>query len=136
VLSFFNLSGRNSDPSFVRRDNGSGWDHCTSADDGSGADFAKVRDDSAGPDLGSGADDYVSADCRTGANGDEIADSGSGDEDVSVDVGMATQPNLGADGAIRPDNGPARGPQIVGDGRRWVNEGDSAFRSIHSFPDH
>jgi hypothetical protein len=120
----------------VRRDNGSRWNHSTSADDSSGADFAKVRDHSAGPDLNSGADDHIPADCRPGADGDEIAEAGSGDEYVSVDVGVAAQSNLGADSAIRPDNGPARGPEIAGDGRRRMDEGDSAFRSIHSFPDH
>jgi hypothetical protein len=80
--------------------------------------------------LDSGADGDIPANCRTGANGDEIAKAGSGDEYVSVYVGMAAQTNLGANSAIRPDNDPVRGCQIVRNGRRRVNEGDGATARV------
>ena len=103
---------------------------CAGPDDGPGADFAKVGDHCSGSDLGAGADRDVSADRGPGADGDEIADAGSGDEHVSVDVGVAAQSGFGSDGAIGAHYDPARGRQIAGDGRLRVDEGDSAFRPV------
>jgi len=86
--------------------------------------------------LGSGADEYVSADCRPWTDGNEISEVRSGDEDVSVDVGVSPYSNFGADGAMSANNGPFRGSEIVAEGRRRVKDSDSAQTGIKTFSDH